>query len=140
MNTLTWLPSPSVGIAKSKCKQRLASELVVAIPTSLGLDLPSLPGFNIYNEYNQFAGSELERAADFQSMMDNESVKAIICTRGGYGSIKLIPHLNFEKFIKSSISKLNDTINFKDIDEVILVGGSTRIPAIQEAVKAFFNK
>ena len=28
----------------------------------------------------------------------------------------------------------------KDINEVILVGGSTRIPAIQEAVKSFFGK
>lgn len=28
----------------------------------------------------------------------------------------------------------------KDIDEVILVGGSTRIPAIQDAVKEFFGK
>ena len=27
-----------------------------------------------------------------------------------------------------------------EIDEVILVGGTTRIPAIQEAVKAFFGK
>ena len=27
-----------------------------------------------------------------------------------------------------------------DIDEVILVGGSTRIPAIQEAVEKFFGK
>jgi molecular chaperone DnaK len=27
-----------------------------------------------------------------------------------------------------------------DIDEVILVGGSTRIPAVQDAVKGFFNK
>src|SRR5690606_18268464 len=27
-----------------------------------------------------------------------------------------------------------------DIDEVILVGGSTRIPAVQEAVKNFFGK
>jgi len=27
-----------------------------------------------------------------------------------------------------------------DIDEIIMVGGSTRIPAIQEAVKAFFGK
>ena len=27
-----------------------------------------------------------------------------------------------------------------DIDEIILVGGSTRIPAIQEAVKKFFGK
>ncbi|HAY56330.1 MAG TPA: molecular chaperone DnaK, partial [Flavobacteriales bacterium] len=27
-----------------------------------------------------------------------------------------------------------------DIDEVILVGGSTRIPAVQDAVKAYFGK
>ena len=31
-------------------------------------------------------------------------------------------------------------LSTSDIDEVILVGGSTRIPAIQEAVKAFFGK
>lgn len=31
-------------------------------------------------------------------------------------------------------------LNTSDIDEIILVGGSTRIPAIQEAVKSFFGK
>ena len=31
-------------------------------------------------------------------------------------------------------------LNASDIDEIILVGGSTRIPAIQEAVKKFFGK
>ncbi len=31
-------------------------------------------------------------------------------------------------------------LSIGDIDEVILVGGSTRIPAVQEKVKAFFNK
>jgi molecular chaperone DnaK len=39
---------------------------------------------------------------------------------------------------KSALKNAGLTIG--DIDEVILVGGSTRIPAIQEAVKAFFNK
>ncbi len=34
----------------------------------------------------------------------------------------------------------NAGLSASDIDEVILVGGSTRIPAIQEAVKAFFGK
>jgi molecular chaperone DnaK len=34
----------------------------------------------------------------------------------------------------------NAGLTVKDIDEVILVGGSTRIPAIQEAVKKFFGK
>ena len=32
------------------------------------------------------------------------------------------------------------SLNVSDIDEVILVGGSTRIPAVQEAVKGFFKK
>jgi len=34
----------------------------------------------------------------------------------------------------------NAGLNPSDIDEIILVGGSTRIPAIQEAVKKFFGK
>ncbi|WAC42656.1 molecular chaperone DnaK [Pedobacter sp. SL55] len=34
----------------------------------------------------------------------------------------------------------NAGLSVSDIDEVILVGGSTRIPAIQDAVKAFFGK
>lgn len=34
----------------------------------------------------------------------------------------------------------NAGLKVSDIDEIILVGGSTRIPAIQEAVKAFFGK
>jgi len=34
----------------------------------------------------------------------------------------------------------NAGLNVGDIDEIILVGGSTRIPAIQEAVKNFFGK
>jgi molecular chaperone DnaK len=39
---------------------------------------------------------------------------------------------------KRAMSNANLTIG--EIDEVILVGGSTRIPAIQEAVKEFFGK
>jgi molecular chaperone DnaK len=31
-------------------------------------------------------------------------------------------------------------MDISDVDEIILVGGTTRIPAIQEAVKAFFGK
>jgi molecular chaperone DnaK len=34
----------------------------------------------------------------------------------------------------------NAGLSTSDIDEIILVGGSTRIPAIQEAVKKFFGK
>jgi len=39
---------------------------------------------------------------------------------------------------KSALKNAKMTIN--DVDEIILVGGTTRIPAIQEAVKKFFGK
>jgi len=39
---------------------------------------------------------------------------------------------------KKAMSDAN--IKIGDIDEIILVGGSTRIPAIQEAIEKFFNK
>ncbi len=46
-----------------------------------------------------------------------------------------------ERSIRPCQSALNDaSLNIGEIDEVILVGGSTRIPAVQEAVEKFFNK
>lgn len=46
-----------------------------------------------------------------------------------------------ERTIKPCESALrNAGLKPSDIDEIILVGGSTRIPAIQEAVKKFFGK
>jgi molecular chaperone DnaK len=39
---------------------------------------------------------------------------------------------------KNALSNANLTVG--EIDEIILVGGTTRIPAIQEAVKSFFGK
>ncbi|WP_420460034.1 molecular chaperone DnaK [Neolewinella sp.] len=46
-----------------------------------------------------------------------------------------------QRTLKPCEKALNDAgINKSDIDEVILVGGSTRIPAIQEAVEKFFGK
>lgn len=45
-----------------------------------------------------YAGTEEERLADFQSMLNNPSVKAIMATRGGYGALKLIDRLDFTRF------------------------------------------
>jgi len=46
-----------------------------------------------------------------------------------------------KRTIEPCISALkNADMSASDIDEVILVGGSTRIPAIQDAVKKFFGK
>lgn len=47
----------------------------------------------------------------------------------------------FERCLKPCIQALKDAgMNASDIDEVILVGGSTRIPKVQEIVEKFFGK
>lgn len=46
-----------------------------------------------------FGGTDLERTNDFQQMLDDTSVKAIMCARGGYGAIRIIDRLDFSKFL-----------------------------------------
>jgi len=60
-----------------------------------------------------------------------------------------IPRSKFEQMINNLIESTLEPLrkvmkdaglNAKDIDEVILVGGSTRIPLVQQRVKEFFGK
>ncbi|MBS1667233.1 MAG: LD-carboxypeptidase [Bacteroidetes bacterium] len=46
-----------------------------------------------------FGGTDLERAKDFQQMLDDPNIKAIMCARGGYGSVRIIDQLDFRKFV-----------------------------------------
>lgn len=46
-----------------------------------------------------FGGTDPERANDFQQMLDDASIKAIMCARGGYGMVRIIDKLDFSKFI-----------------------------------------
>lgn len=45
-----------------------------------------------------FGGTDKERADDFQQMMDDRKIKAILCARGGYGSVRIIDQLKWDKF------------------------------------------
>lgn len=49
----------------------------------------------------QFAGSDEVRAADFQAMLDDPEVKMILCTRGGYGMVRIIDRLDFSRFLEN---------------------------------------
>jgi muramoyltetrapeptide carboxypeptidase len=45
-----------------------------------------------------FGGTDEERAKDFQQMLDNPGLKAILCARGGYGAVRIIDRLDWTKF------------------------------------------
>lgn len=59
-----------------------------------------VPGPNLYNECNQYAGTDAERLADLQTMLDDDSISSVICARGGYGTVRIIDELDFSKFIR----------------------------------------
>jgi muramoyltetrapeptide carboxypeptidase len=45
-----------------------------------------------------FSGTDEERLSDFQQMLDDDEVKAVLCGRGGYGTGRIITRINFKKF------------------------------------------
>jgi muramoyltetrapeptide carboxypeptidase len=48
-----------------------------------------------------FAGSDEERLHDLQEVTDDQAVKAVICSRGGYGLSKIIDKVNFSELTNS---------------------------------------
>ena len=52
----------------------------------------------LFETNNQFAGTVNQRVMDIQQMIDNNEIKAILCARGGYGTIQIIDHINFDNF------------------------------------------
>jgi len=50
---------------------------------------------------NYFSGIDEDRRADLQEMLDDNEVKAILCSRGGYGTGRIIDDLRFKQFRKN---------------------------------------
>jgi muramoyltetrapeptide carboxypeptidase len=58
-------------------------------------------GKTIAAEYYQFAGTDALRTQDFQQFIDDDSIKAIIAARGGYGCIRIVDEINWQPLLKN---------------------------------------
>ncbi|MDF2437329.1 MAG: LD-carboxypeptidase [Bacteroidota bacterium] len=70
----------------------------VAILKTWGLEV--VFGNNLFKSEHQFSGTDEERAADLQRMLDDKSIKAVISARGGYGTVRIIDKIDFTEFRK----------------------------------------
>ena len=77
--------------------------------TSLGFKIKK--GNFIYEKFNYLAGLDNQRAEDINNMFIDNSIDAIICLRGGYGSIRMISNLD----IKSIKRNPKPFIGYSDI-------------------------
>ena len=66
---------------------------------SWGLDV--VLGESIGAAQHQFAGDDDLRRRDFQRQLDDPSIRAIFCARGGYGTARLVDELDFRPFVES---------------------------------------
>lgn len=89
-----------IGIV-STARKISAAELAPAIEKIGSWGLEVVKGKHLHGSCDQFSGTDNERAADLQHMMDDESISAILCARGGYGTMRLLDKLNNDKFLRS---------------------------------------
>jgi muramoyltetrapeptide carboxypeptidase len=55
---------------------------------------------NLRRVYHQFAGTDWERLKGLQELLDDPSVNAIHCMRGGYGTGRILSKIRWEKFLQ----------------------------------------
>ena len=89
-----------IGIISTARKISL-EELKPAIHILESWGLEVVLGTNLLEVDNQFSGTVHQRTADFQSMIDDKSIRAILCARGGYGSIQIIDNIDFSSLKKN---------------------------------------
>jgi len=84
---------------------------------SWGLEV--VEGNNLRAESNQFCGTDAQRASDLQDAIDDNSIKAITCFRGGYGTVRILDKVDFSNLTKnpkwicgySDVTALHNYIN-----------------------------
>ncbi|UTA48405.1 LD-carboxypeptidase [Simiduia sp. 21SJ11W-1] len=94
-------PGMTVGLIApaSNAMEDQSIDFAVDIVKSLGFTVK--PGKHLYQRTQYLAGTDQARAADLNSMFADKSVDAIICARGGYGTPRILPMLDYKTIAKN---------------------------------------
>lgn len=76
------------------------AEIHPAIRLMNKYDLEVVLGSYVFSQNHQFAGTDDQRCRDFQQMLDDPEIRAILCARGGYGTVRFIDQLDFTRFME----------------------------------------
>ncbi|HKR25047.1 MAG TPA: LD-carboxypeptidase [Allosphingosinicella sp.] len=102
-------------------------DLALVQETIRAMGLVPRPAPNILSRHGYLAGSDEERAAALNAMFADREVKAIFAVRGGWGSARILPHLDYD-LIRANPKLL---IGFSDITALHLaLAARTDCPTI----------
>ena len=105
-------------------------------------------GKNVYKKANHFAGTDAERAEDFQKALDNPNINAIWCARGGYGTVRILDKLDYTEFKKhpkwmigySDITGIHNQMHNQGIETIhamMCTSMTDDLSDIQETIETF---
>ena len=88
------------------------------------------------NEHGYLAANDENRLNDFQQMIDDPEISAIVCARGGYGTTRIIDRLDFQPLLKNP----KWIVGFSDITALHLRLNVLRVESIHSTMPALFSK
>ncbi len=91
-------------------------------------------GQHVFNRHFQFAGTDKQRLHDLQQAIDDSETDAIICARGGYGTVRIINQLDFSKF-KENPKWL---VGFSDITVIHACLNKLQVASIHATMPRYF--
>ncbi len=93
-------------------------------------------GTTLGSQFHYFSGTDEQRLNDLQQMLDDDSIQAIFCARGGYGTGRIIEDLSFKKFKKNP----KWIIGFSDITVLQLhLFANYKIASLHAPMASAFN-
>ncbi|WOD44823.1 S66 peptidase family protein [Hwangdonia lutea] len=131
------------GILKNKFKEIEATRTLLK---SWGLH--TVVGKHVFNQNNHFAGTDSERCEDYQNALDDPTISAIMCARGGYGTVRILDNIDFTKFKNhpkwligySDITALHNQLHnegFESLHAMMCTSMIDDLEAIKETISTF---
>ena len=78
----------------STARKITAEELAPCMEILRKWGLIPIPGPNLFAEDHQFAGTDAQRLSDLNGMIADPEIKAILCARGGYGTLRILDEVD----------------------------------------------
>lgn len=100
MKTLEYLKKGSKIALVAPARKIGRDEIAAAVKWIEEKDFEAIYDDRLFAEYHQLAGNDDFRASVLQEYLDRDDIDAILCVRGGYGTIRIVDKLDFTKFVK----------------------------------------
>lgn len=124
-----------IGIAAT-ARSVQPEELTTAIDVFESWGLKVVLSEHLYEVHGQFAGNDQMRKSALQSMINDPTIKAIACARGGYGTTRIIDDLDFTPLY----NKPKWVIGFSDITVLLYQLYKVGFESVHGVMPGLFHK